>query len=310
MNSEIISNEEKLKQVKSKVDFDNLKSDFFLKKVFLSIKVNKSLKIIKYNKNLQKRLKLSINDYKYYAQFRSSIEIEIKLVANNDYKFINIPQKKAKYYHIYFDDSKKEIKRNYLKKDDKVNTIKIIIDYQVKEFGQLFEGCKHISSIFFKKFHRINITDMSYMFNDCSLLEELNLSNFNTNNVTDMNSMFFRCSSLNELNLSNFNTNNVKDMRRMFYGCSSLKELNVSNFDTSNVINMKRMFYNCSSLKELNLSSFNTKNVVDMSFMFYGCSSLKDLNVSNFDTNNVTDMRSIFDGCSDELKNKIEEQNK
>ena len=31
-------------------------------------------------------------------------------------KFINIPYEEKKYYHIYFDNSKEEIKRNHLKK--------------------------------------------------------------------------------------------------------------------------------------------------------------------------------------------------
>ena len=43
------------------------------------MKKNKSLEIKKYNKKLQKRLNLSINDYKEYYQ---SIEIELKIVEN------------------------------------------------------------------------------------------------------------------------------------------------------------------------------------------------------------------------------------
>ena len=43
------------------------------------------LLIVKYNKKLQNRLNLSIEDYKEY----SSIEIELKLVNNKYGKFIN-----------------------------------------------------------------------------------------------------------------------------------------------------------------------------------------------------------------------------
>ena len=47
----------------------------------------------------------------------SKIEIELK-IANNKYgEFINIPKKEKEYYHIYFDNSKEEIKRNYLEKN-------------------------------------------------------------------------------------------------------------------------------------------------------------------------------------------------
>ena len=197
MNSEIISKEEKLKQIKSKIDFKNIKSDYFFIKIFDIKKKIKTLKIMKYNKELQKRSNISINDYKEYSQLYSSIEIELKLDDNKhsgQNKFINISEEEKEYYHIYFDNSNEEIKRNYLKEKEKVNTIKIIINYQVKSFKELFNNCEHINSLFFKKFYRINITDMSYMFYGCSSLKELNLSNFNTNNVKDMRCMFKGCS--------------------------------------------------------------------------------------------------------------------
>ena len=167
-------------------------------KIFDIIKQNKSLNIVKYNKKLQKRLNLNINDYKEYSELYSSIEIELKLVDNKYDKFINILDEEKEYYHIYFDNSNEEIKRNYLKEKEKVNKIKIIIDYQVKSFKGLFDKCKYISTIFFKKFYRINITDMSGMFYECPSLKELNLFNFNTNNVTNMSFMFCGCSSLKE----------------------------------------------------------------------------------------------------------------
>jgi len=278
MNSGNISNDEILKKIKSKDDLVNVKSNFILKNLFNFMKKNKALKIMKYNKKLQERLNLTINDYKEYSQlYYSPIEIELKLVDNKYDKFINISDDEKKYFHIYFDNSNEEIERNYLKENEKVKMIKIIINYQVNSFKELFKNCECISSIFFKKFSRINITDMSYMFYRCSSLKELNLSNFNTINVNNMNSMFYECSSLKELNLSNFNTSNVTNMESMFYECSSLIKLNLSNFNTSNVTNMESMFCGCSSLIELNLSNFNTNKVTKMSYMFNGCSSLKEL---------------------------------
>ena len=322
----IIFKGEQLKQVKYKVNLNNIKSIFIVKKILSHLIKNKSLKIIKYNKQLQRRLNLSINDYKEYSQLYSSIEIELKLDDSQkiyNRNFINIFGKEKDYYHIYFDNSNEEIKRNYLEENEKVNIIKIIIDYQVKSIKELFYDCKYISSIFFKKFYRNindisfmfsrcyllkeinlsnfnteNISDMKYMFDNCLSLKELNLSNFNTDNITNMSGMFNGCSSLKEINLSNFNTNNVTDMSNMFYGCSSLEKLNISNFNTNNVINMKYMFSECSSLKELNISNFNTNNVINMDSLFYQCSSLKELNLSNFNTNNVKDMSYMFSGCS------------
>ena len=157
-------------------------------------------------------------------------------------KSLNIMKYNKKYYHIYFDDSKEEIKRNYFKIDEKIKTVKIIIDYQVKSFKDLFYNCKCINSIRFKKFYRINITDMSYMFYGCSSLKEINLTNFNTNDVINMSHMFYGCSSLKELNLTNFDTNNVIDMKDMFSECSD---------ELKNKINLKcQKIFKTSKLKK------------------------------------------------------------
>ena len=199
-------------QEKSKDKLKKIKNDYILKKIFLNLKNKKFLEIIKYNKKLQKRLKININDYIEYSQLYSSIEIELIIVDNEYGQFINIDEEEKNYYHIYFDNSKEEIRRDYLKGNEKVKMIKIIIDFQVKSFKKLFCFCDCISSINIKKFYRINIIDMKGMFYYCSSLEELNISNFNTNNVTDMSYLFLFCSSLQELNLSNFNTNNVTNM--------------------------------------------------------------------------------------------------
>ena len=75
----------------------------------------------------------------------------------------------------------------YIEEEDKVTRIKIIIDYQVKSFKELFIDCRCIESINFKKFYRNN---MSGMFSWCSSVKELNLTNFNTDNVSDMSLMF------------------------------------------------------------------------------------------------------------------------
>ena len=264
---------------------ENIKNKNILKKIFDKILKKKYLEIIKYCKKIQYRLNLDINDYKEYSQIFSSIEIEIIPYKDKYDGFININYE-SKYYHIYFDDKKEEIKRNYLTKKDTVKKIKVIIDHEIKSFKKLFDNCKCIESIYFKKFYRTNITDMSYMFNECSSLKELNLLYFKTDNVTNMNRMFSYCSSLKELNLSIFNTNKVTNMNNMFFRCSSLIKLNISNFNIDNVNEMKCMFYGCSSLKELNLFNFN-KNTINMNYMFSECS----------------------DKLKSQLKSKIEDKN-
>ena len=266
--------------------FRDLKSDYFIQILFHIISKNKSLELIKYNKYIQKRIRINFNDYKSYSETYSTIEIEIIIpMKNKNDKFINIKKEDRKYYHIFFNSIKKEeIKRMNLNINNKFYKINIIIDHQVDTLSGIFRFIDCVESINFKRFSRNNITNMSYMFDGCSSLKELNLSHFNTDNVTNM--------------------------IKMFYDCSLLKELKLNKFNTSKVINMYAMFCRCASLKELNLSNFNTNNVTDMSYMFDGCSSLKELNLTNFNTKNVTNMLNMFFECSDELKLKIKNQYK
>ena len=247
--------------------FINIKSDYFLQRAFDYMHKKISLEIIKYNKNLQQRLNININNYKECSEIYSSIEIEI-IPAKNAYgTFINIKKEDEEYFHIYFNNNnKEEIKRTYLNEEDKVSKINIIINYQIISFNQLFYGCTSIESINFKKFYRNNITNMNYMFGYCSSLKELNLSNFNTNNVTNMIGMFSGCSALKELNLNNFKTNNVTDMSYMFGYCSSLRELNLSNFNTNNVTNMHGMFSKCLNVLKLHIKN-NYKNFKKEAFL-------------------------------------------
>ena len=290
--------------------YENIKSDYFLQKLFNNLVKKKLLDIIKYNNNIKKRLFININDYKEYSEEFSTIEIEIKLIHNKYGRFINVKREDEGYYHIYFNSNKEETKRNWIVENETIKIIKVIIDYPVKSFENLFDKCDCIESINFKKFVRNNIKNMNHMISECSSLKELNLYNFNTNNVTNMHSMFYGCSSLKELDLNSFNTNNVNNMSYMFYGCSSLKELGLNSFETNNVTDMSYMFCECSSLKELNLKNFKIIKVTDMALMFYGCSSLKELEFNTFNTYKETYMFGMFSNCSNELIMKIKNRYK
>ena len=142
----LIGEKEESVSIKLKNKFTEIKSDYFLERVFNYMHKVAKLKIIKNNKNTQKRLKININDYKEYSEIYTSIEIEI--IPNNDFifgNFINITKDNEKYYHIYFNDNKKdEIKRTYLNKDEQISKINIIIDYQIISFSYLFYNCKCI----------------------------------------------------------------------------------------------------------------------------------------------------------------------
>jgi len=102
---------EKLSLIKSKNKFINLKSDYFMQKLFDNIQKKILLKIIKYNINIQKRLNININDYKDFSKKYSSIELEIIPIQNEYGSFIKIKEEDKKYFHIYFNENKKETKK-------------------------------------------------------------------------------------------------------------------------------------------------------------------------------------------------------
>ena len=115
-SSNVLSNEKKeINEMKSNNIFKKFQNDYFLQKLFNHLLKKKSLDIIKYNKSIKNRLNISIKDYKEYSELYSSIELELKPVNNKYGRFIHIHKKDQKIYHIYFDNNKEEIKRNYLK---------------------------------------------------------------------------------------------------------------------------------------------------------------------------------------------------
>ena len=192
MNSS--DNPNNIKPKANQYKFSNLKSVYVLKMILNYLTKPKSFKFIKINKKIQKRLNICINDYKEYYEIYTPIELEI--IPNKGCDFLNITKEaEGSYFHIYFDDNKKEIVRYYLEKNETVNKIKIIIDPEIKSFCGLFYG-SGFDSIRFTKFYRKNIDDMSYMFSRCTHLKKIDFTNFNTDNVTDMTGKFYKCSSL------------------------------------------------------------------------------------------------------------------
>ncbi len=112
MNARNIPDKEKMNQIESKFNFGNLKSNYILKIIFSYIKRNKSLKVIKCNSKLQKRLDIDIKDYIECNKLTCTpIELKLKLVDNDYGIFINISDKDKKYIHIYFNNSNEEIKK-------------------------------------------------------------------------------------------------------------------------------------------------------------------------------------------------------
>jgi surface protein len=273
---------------------ESIESKYILKQIFDNLHQINFLNLIRYNKNFQKALDISIKDFKNC----SNIEIEIYISEfnfGNNNTFINITDKD--YCHIFFNDNKEEIKRNYLEDNEKVTKIKITLDNEIKYLNGLFNYCTCIKKINFIRFNIRDIYNMSGMFWDCKGLEELNISKFKTDKVTNMSYMFAGCSFLRKLDFFHSRTNKVTDMKNMFLNCKLLKELNLSNLITDNVTDMDGMFCGCFQLKKLNLSNFKTNKVNSFHCMFDGCESLEELDLSNFSINNVTNMNCMFNKC-------------
>ena len=72
--------------------------------IFDNLSLNKYLNIIRYNKSIQKKVEININDYK-----NEYFKIEIELIpstfsldfSNRYNKFINLQNKNVSYYHIF-----------------------------------------------------------------------------------------------------------------------------------------------------------------------------------------------------------------
>ena len=86
----------KLKQIKLKPDFENIKSKYILIKIFDNLPKKKMLKIIKQNKVIQNKLEISLNDYVKYSEIFNPIEIEIIPIADFFARFIKRPKEEEK----------------------------------------------------------------------------------------------------------------------------------------------------------------------------------------------------------------------
>ena len=157
-----------MNKIRNKYIISNIIKDYLAQKIYLNL--------ARYNKRLQKKLDVSIKDYK---NFFNTIIIELTpklfLTKGKNY-FINIEENKEPFFHIYFDNNKFEEKRTYITSEDKVKKIKIIIDNKIKSFKNLFHWCNCIQGINILKCEGNNIQNMYSTFENCSSLINLNVS--------------------------------------------------------------------------------------------------------------------------------------
>ena len=113
-NSLLKSNNKKskIRQSNRNINIKCIRSNYILKQIFEHLSEKCSLELIKYNKYIQKILDINIDKYKLFSQLYSTIEIEIKVIERKKGNFIYIEEEKDKpYFHIYFNDNLKEIKK-------------------------------------------------------------------------------------------------------------------------------------------------------------------------------------------------------
>ena len=121
---------------------NEINSKYILMKIVEYIPEGGKLKLFKCNKKLQNLFKLTIDNYKTYTK----IEIEIFPIDNLYYgenKFINKIEDKS-LYHIYFNEEKKEINKDYITNEDKISKIKIILASEITSLKELFYDCECI----------------------------------------------------------------------------------------------------------------------------------------------------------------------
>ena len=92
---------EDLNQIRSEVKLENIKSNYFLRLLFVYLPKRISLGAIKYNKKMQKRVCINKADYKEFSEFYSPKVIELIPLEYEYGKFINIVNKADKPYYQY-----------------------------------------------------------------------------------------------------------------------------------------------------------------------------------------------------------------
>ena len=88
-------------------NLSNIKSSYILDKILNNVEKSKKLDLIRYNKNIQNRLKVGLKDYKEYCL----IKIELIISPCEYGKFINIKDYDRSYYHFYINDDENETKK-------------------------------------------------------------------------------------------------------------------------------------------------------------------------------------------------------
>ena len=182
---------------------------------------------------------------------------------------------------------------------------------EATNIGFLFSGCSNLIDISALSSWDIkNITNTGFAFKNCENLLEINsLAKWNTKNVTNMYYMFFNSHNLIDISaLANWDMSSVTNIAGMFSGCTKLSDISaLANWNVSGVISMFHSYYgisgglfnNCSNLSNIMpLEKWNISNVNNIAYMFRN-TAISDLTpIKDWDVSNVLDMRGVFENTS------------
>ena len=224
--------------------FGNIKSYYILQEIFEKIKEKKMLKIIKYNKSIQKRLNKDINNYKFY--FFKNKGFNIKFIGGNisenysyifekikteknlklkiNYKLENIISLTTNQNNnIYLIDKNKD--KNL---ENKYKTHCFILEFDINNM-KTFD---YIKKYYYEKIKLPNTHNLIYLIGVNN-----NLKNLKGKNII-YNDTIKKFAKSNKINLFSFNHNfNINELlSKLEYSIIEEKEKKYKNYE-DNIIN-------------------------------------------------------------------------
>ena len=225
--------------------FGNIKSYYILQEIFEKIKEKKMLKIIKYNKSIQKRLNKDINNYKFYffknkgfnikfiggnisehySYIFEKIKTEKKLISKINYKLENIISLTTSQNNtLYLIDNNKDIN---LEKKYKAHCF--ILEYNINDM-KTFD---YIQKYYYEKIklpYKHNLIYLIGVNNNSKKVKGKNI-------IYDDNSIKIFAET-NKINLISYNKNfNINELlSKLEYGIMVDKDEKYKNYE-DNIIN-------------------------------------------------------------------------
>ena len=129
------------------------------------------------------------------------------------------------------------------------NNITLIINNQLTNLSEMFNGCKILKDIKDLEFLDISkVQNLSGMFSGCANLVDINpLLNWNVSNCTNFSLMFCGCTYLSNISpLQFWNVSKGNDFSYMFCKCTGLYDIKpLQNWNVSNGNDFTRIFSEC-----------------------------------------------------------------